>query len=385
MMYPYAPYFFNMFREIPWTEWIYENDTMTAKCNSKTPYVIIGGSACELFNKVYGAQLPEQVRLHAHTDPTGDIDVLMPGIVIQTKAGGKHSQYRYFSDNIGTMYPYTRSYTIWLLDKIEAYFQKLSYNFADWFPTAADFNFADDPEAARAEMATVRIVGPFRIYLSIIPDDKVDEDASMKIQVSMAHTVDGQIYHEHFIELLLSWDVPRDIDRPHPHIMLDAFGLIACHPQTEIQRNSKAIEGRIDSIAKPTLIHKIKNHFGRAIFLINLINLPVFYDTLIRDQKYIIALYYRISVENTANHAPDDAIKMIKECPTPFKEFTAEFYTFYKQLCEDKLGLTLEKCRLSAAPTSFAGNKRGRGKLGGGRKTRRLRRTSYRRIRAKHF
>ncbi len=369
MVYPYAPYFFNMFREIPWDEWRYEDKDLVAKCNSKTPYVIIGGAACELLNKVYGAQLPERARLHTHTDPTGDIDVLMPGIVIQSKkktTAKRSREYTYFSDHKGTMLPYTRSYTIWLLDQIEAYFKKLSYNFAEWFPTATDFVYSANKEAALAEADTARVVGPFHIYLSVFPQD-VGEEAHMKIQVSMAHIYDGISYHQHLIEILPSWDSPGIHDLAYPHIKLDTLGLIVCRPEGELRRNEDGITNRINFISNNKRNHKIKNHFGRAIFLINLLNVPHFYDVLSEGVRTSISYIYMNGLETAAkkDEAKGDAIKMLKLCPHRFKKIGA-VYDKYKKLCEDTLKMTLEDCGLSAAESP---------KAGGARRTRRRRRS----------
>ncbi len=371
MVYPYAPYFFNMFREIPWDEWRYEDKDLVAKCNSKTPYVIVGGAACELLNKVYGAQLPERARLHTHTDPTGDIDVLLPGIVIQSKKKKKAKrsrEYTYFSDHKGTMLPYTRSYTIWLLDQIEAYFKKLSYNFAEWFPTATDFVYSANKEAVLREADTARGVGPFHIYLSVFPQN-LGEEAHMKIQVSMAHKYNGTIDQEHFIELLLSWDSPGIHDLAYPHIKLDTLGLIVCRPEGELNRNDDSIKNRIEFISDDKRVHKIKNHFGRGVFLINLLNLPHFYDALSEGVRNSVSYIYRNSIKTAAKEdkAKEDAIKMLKLCPRRFKEIAA-VYDDYKRLCEDTLKMTLDDCGLSAAASPKAG--------GGRRTTRRLRRRS---------
>ncbi len=352
MIYPYAPYFFNMFREIPWNEWKYEDDELVARCNSKTPYVIMGGSACELLDRVYGAQLPEQVRLHTHTDPTGDIDVKMPGIVIESKKklkGKKRPrEYTYFSDHKGTMYRYTRSYTFWLLDQIEAYFKKLSYNFKEWFPTATDFVYEADEEAALAEMSSARSVGPFQIYL-IIYKKSAGEKASMRIQVSMAHRYEGQVKQDHFIELLLDWGDPTRYDVPEKHVFLDTFGLIVCTPESELNRNSDGIENRIHLVNDTLRVHKIKNHFGRAIFLINLLNLPHFYNALGEDIRRQIMYIYRNSITWTAKNddAIEYAIQLLKNCPKRFKESDIVIYTTYRQLCEYKFHMTLAECGLS--------------------------------------
>lgn len=380
MVYPYAPYFFNMFREIPWNEWKYEDDELVAKCNSKTPYVIIGGAACELLDKVYGPQLPMRGRLHTHTDPTGDIDVLMPGILIRPHVapeGKKRShEYTYFSDHKGTMMPYTRSYVNWLLDQIEAYFKKIAYNFAEWFPTATDFIYAANEEAAYAEPSTARTVGPFRIYLSIFPKPK-GEEAHMKIQVSMAHEYEGITDQEHFIELLLSWDSPQLEEVAWPHIKLETLGLIVCRAEGELNRNQDGIQNRVKFIEEADVSHKVKNHFGRAIFLINLLNLPRFYDSLTESMRKIVPYIYRNGITKAAEQeaAKEYVIKMMKLCPRRFKEMDP-IYTTYRQVCEDYYNLTLETCGLPAEASNPKPNPKSNQK--GGRHTRRLRKLFHR-------
>jgi hypothetical protein len=79
MIYPYAPYFLNMFREIPWGLFYFDGGHFTAKCNSTTPYLIKGGTAFEIMNRT------GKRRLHHYVDPTGDIDVEIPNLVVKQK------------------------------------------------------------------------------------------------------------------------------------------------------------------------------------------------------------------------------------------------------------------------------------------------------------
>ena len=83
MIYPYAPYFFNLLREIPWGSFYFNDNDFTAKCNSRVPYIIKGGAAFEIIDR--GLADRAWPSLHDYVDPTGDIDINIPPLVVKPK------------------------------------------------------------------------------------------------------------------------------------------------------------------------------------------------------------------------------------------------------------------------------------------------------------
>lgn len=91
MIYPYAPYFFNLLREIPWGSFYFNNNDFTAKCNSRVPYIIKGGAAFEIIDR--GLADKAWPSLHDYVDPTGDIDINIPPLVVKPKPELTNKEY----------------------------------------------------------------------------------------------------------------------------------------------------------------------------------------------------------------------------------------------------------------------------------------------------
>ena len=83
MMYPYMPYLANLFREIPWGTFRYEEDGLIVTDEDiEMPYQIIGGAVCEFLDDEYKSIIPDDKRLHKFCDATGDIDASLTGLTL---------------------------------------------------------------------------------------------------------------------------------------------------------------------------------------------------------------------------------------------------------------------------------------------------------------
>lgn len=265
-VYPYAPYFFQMFQVIPWDSYRYEDDEVIVKCSS-TPYSIFGGAANELYDREYGHKLPAAHRLHKSVDPTGDIDCRLSGLILKRKDGRHPTKDELLNMKDGHLRPWADHFSRWLLYYVYAYFTKLAYNFAAWYPDALPFELTDDAEAAAADISYV--VGPFAIYRAVFR-----EEDTYKLQVTMAVPFtgpEGQLGRkvDHMIEFL-SWnpaspyEVYEDVD------ILPKLKLLIATVDRELVGNESGISDRKGLRNDVTYSHKYWNHVYRSMYLIRL-------------------------------------------------------------------------------------------------------------------
>lgn len=385
MIYPYAPYFFNLLKEIPWGKFRFENDNFTARCNTYTPYVIVGGSTFEMLEKEYKSRITAHI--HTMTDPTGDIDVMLPSLIYTPKAGVKDidpDELSYVSPRTGTWNDFGDAYTRWLISHITAYFRVLEPNFKEWFPNAIDWythkSFGSESnyisaenEAMTGERRVVHRVGPFAIYRFIAPlkpDAAPTDVPSSKIQVSMNYYfMQGGKKHyaqEHLIEILLNWDTPTMIleedEQPTPHIVLPKLGYIIHHPIDEMYGNMDAMVARSSLIREDggRDIHKFANHVGRATFLIQMLDIPGIVNH--RNESIEIEYAYAEGIEKlltTIGKGPlESTIKKIAKslftsCPVELRGSTRVTRAMFERICA-ALDLTGPACELAPAPAAAA-------------------------------
>lgn len=300
-IYPYAPYFFNLFREIPWDEYSFTgfNNLYTMKCNP-IPYVIMGGSACEIYEREYKKNPNYKLNLHKYVDPTGDIDAFISPPYI-TPSPGKRVYTKYFFGNTFNLSPHGDHFSSWLLQQITNFFEKLSYNFESWFPNAIEFDFEKGDESKGADISSS--VGPFEIYRTKIMDA---DGPRLKIQVGLAlEFKEANItIHDHLLEFLLLDDpvLAPEIESEMETIsaMSTSLGLYVSPVEYEIISNISALEDRY-KLKSTNYSYKYYNHFYRSIYLIQLLEYIVnnqiisitqkeYYDladTYLRSAKYI--------------------------------------------------------------------------------------------------
>ena len=285
MIYPYAPYFFNLFKEIPWAEFRYEDDEVVATTDMEFgPYGITGGCYFELLNKEYASVISSEARLHNFVDPTGDIDVILNGLCVETKIPGANKITGYYKftpkhtnveneNNIEydvELHKFSKAYIHWLLDHTETYFKSLSYNFSEWFPNAVtDYGLVQEKiklgtenvsQFKLSDFTTLRQVGPFLI-------SALDFGSEPRIQVSMLHRVpDGNIVLDHFIELLFWNGVNKNPIYKKKFLLLPTLQIHINDMMNELRENNKALRDRLEN--EPKYFYKFLNHLYRPLFFL---------------------------------------------------------------------------------------------------------------------
>lgn len=296
-LYPYAPYFFNIVKEIPWDDFQYEDGRVSVRCNSYGGYRFFGGSAFELWDKEYSSELTNK-RLHKIVDPTGDIDVILIPPIVSSK-GGKlaDEDYRFIRDTRGTWNPWANAYTDWLIHHIELFLRSLSYNYKEWLPTL--IHFESNPERytdalianseAKYAVQTPVFIGPFALYKTNQPDEEFN---GTKIQVSAAVEYgDGQVYFDHFMEFICRGQEGAEEDAPFPYLDLPTLQLTTRPLAEELFENYYALMERVQFMNNPPLQHKFFNHVTRAVFILHLFS-RVFIEDATEEYRNKIFRYY---------------------------------------------------------------------------------------------
>jgi hypothetical protein len=363
MIYPYAPYFFNLFKEIPWADFYYEDEEVIAKTDMKLgPYGIMGGCYFELINKEYNTVYPsKEYFLHEYVDPTGDIDVVLNGLIVESKNPEIEFNEYYIDSNSETPYAFTKAYLNWLLDHIEIYFKKIAYNFPEWFPNSiTDFNLVQEKvknntnnvsQFKYSDFSTIRQVGPFIISAEYLGSEP-------RIQVSMLHKVpDGNIVLDHMIELILEGTVNGEAQESifYTFRKLPTLQLYVNELEWEIAQNNAALSYRIEN--PPDLFYKFANHIYRALYW-------CWFSSLIHTNPSIIAQIADSSkgITWSINKLLEDGIlyttekfakkrplsipyilDFIRRLPEQFR--TGTFYKITHQICES-IDKTDKECGL---------------------------------------
>ncbi len=369
MLYPYAPYFFNLVREIPWSKFKYETDEYTVQCNPETPYRIFGGSAFELLNREYKNKIPQDKKLHNFVDPTGDIDVRIHILEYTPKDDNKKTHDNIpFIEEDGKWNPCADAFTRWLMDHILKYFKKLEQYFETWFPDAVAWTselerkYIDTAKADKEEIDLMHIVGPFAICrMKESPRDGWSAWNS-RLQVVMNYIyIENDRQHldqEHFMEFLFEGEILYFEEGGEADSrVLPSLDLRLLDIDQEIDFNFLGLYSRLFALNGPQA-YKAINHIGRAIFLMQLASIPgIFNPREIKNlqSEYISALTFLIRKDR-----PDLAKMMFEKCPEQFRGPIAE------ALCKDKT-LDTEKCKFVRDVLHIS--------KGGKRRTRRTRRT----------
>jgi hypothetical protein len=398
MVYPYAPYFFNLVKEIPWETFRFENEKFTVRCNKYTPYMIIGGSAFELLNKEYATQIGKN-RLHAYADPTGDMDIMLPQLIYTQKVRDDNidiDEISYVSSRTHTWTDYGDAYTRWLTSSVADYFRKLAPYFNEWFPNQVDWSINEEYESkytsqenrrSEGNERAIHQVGPFGIYRFFEPIENIPEGyrvAPSKIQVSMNYYYeeDGKrhVAQEHLIEFLLSWDTEtmktEKDERSYRVRVLPRLGFILADPVTELKYNMTAMKLRVD-LAGSKYAHKTINHITRALFFIKNIDKPDLFtsDNERQNIEYqygrgILGLLSMLNSDNPTIQALSHFIitvagDLLRYCPIKWRGSTPYSRPIFIHICYT-LGVSIDKCPL-ADPPAGGGSRRAIKSTWGGR------------------
>jgi hypothetical protein len=215
------------------------------------PYYIFGGSACELYSKMY----PEIGNIHNIVDPTSDIDVRIYSPTF--KPFGDYS----YNDISLVMKDesYTKlneHFTGWLFEEIVSLCDEVEHYFHESIFSVPDKMY--DSDIVNADLITN--VGPLLISRVLL-----NEDDMIKIQIS---TKIGEI-SDHFIEFVLPINNTLDFGGAQQKTPIFRFeSLFIQHPINLFFDQLKALVSRSKIIDDK---HKFYNHCARVLYLTELL------------------------------------------------------------------------------------------------------------------
>lgn len=269
----------------------------------KIPYAIIGGAACELWNKAY----PKVANLHKTTDPSADIDIELspPTFQVDDTILEKYGDISIVPLYSGYYSPFIDHYTRWIFQQVVALATRIAPYFGKQF--TAPYKH-DTPETQYSDR--YEYVGPILVTRSLIED-------MIKIQMT---TKLKSGYADHFLEFILPIDDFKNKYQSKPYFtpstiyMLD--GLYIQNVYTLLERQLAGLKGRMNiEVANR---HKLINHYGRALYLTQLLEYTQ--QQRIGPQLGITQLRLLLQVADDGLFDPKEGV-----CPPP-KGCSAEAY-----------------------------------------------------------
>lgn len=370
-MYPYAPYFFSLLNEIPWSSYVYETDNFIARCN-KDAYRIVGGSACEVLHKEYQKVPGYTIDLYKYVDPTGDIDIEILPLFVVKKAG---------YDDVNHPFEILKHFSRWLVFKTADFFRKLSYNFPTWFSDTVDFDIMSDIETKHSDITLA--VNPFKLCRLLIPHE---DYTGIKIQAVMAihdSETDEDIL-DHLLEFVFWNTVTYDNVIYTNEIIHTSLGLNVRGFAEEFDGNLKSLVERHRYKDNKKYMHKVYNHIYRQIYLMKLAlficqTMPIELFKKI-SEDYLTSVYtlYNNFSDNKNARIMIDSIDILDVHYTDISIVTPKISYFFKHL--ESLSNIVPNPPVIQQPSSkrykpsgkYGGSRRHRSKKGRRKSRRRL-------------
>jgi hypothetical protein len=273
-IYPYARFFLNLIREIPWNEYSAVLESLiTIPGNNNNnrnninvsyvkkkgtavqkqfPYYIFGGAACEILNYAF----PTIGNLHNFADPTADIDVILRCPLFKVSDNSIDYDYLYniYRKNLKTMSPLANNYINWLFDRIIERLPTLAKHLSK----NSLFELPSIEEMYETSIGTrFHTEGPLLVSLMIN-----DEDCLIKIQISTKYAGVA----DHIVEFILNGLEDEEVkDHSNKNIMEIEGGLIIADSLNQLSTQLDGLIGRQE--ANESIIYKLINHYGRIMFL----------------------------------------------------------------------------------------------------------------------
>jgi hypothetical protein len=294
-LYPYSSQIASLPGRIPWNEYSYSGTatvyklgikedifreiTIEAKA-SKNPYSIFGGAACELYNAKFKKK--GGPNLHETVDPTADVDILIhnPSILLQNETEIIEGQIDIVNFNMNTntftISPIYDDYTHWIFNQVV---ENLP-------PIAAQMHspqFVAPKEEIISKLENVDLQA--RVGNILITREKDMNMRVIRIQcITTVQTKEGLQVTDHFCELLV--DIYSRINLPNkhpditntmiykledipgisvPYLFVESPGYLLSNQRTAFITRKKILQDM------PEKKDKIRNHYGRIIYLLNLI------------------------------------------------------------------------------------------------------------------
>ena len=224
-----------------------------------TPYIIFGGTACEIYNMIY----PRVANLHELTDPTGDIDIRLYSPNFIPRDVHTYGIPIMYTKKYGYN-PVSDHYTRWLMDHIRNILEIISTKYEKSFETHG-FIPAFPKDTDEASIADVSIqVGPFLIC-RLYYNGMIKIQAIAKIQLP-----DGSEYADHFMEFIMLVNEEGYDDKPLQGDYITIDNIIVESPLKLLNGQIKGLKDR-QPITAPASLHKLINHYGRLMYITKLI------------------------------------------------------------------------------------------------------------------
>lgn len=286
-MYPLGNLILAAIKEIDWSEYSYDGlaqfivedvDTInngfhlgnqkmtegTVRIEASTqsiPYYVLGGAACELWNKAY----PKAGDLHKTTDPTADIDirVAIPKFKVKdTKIMNKYGDVSVKIMDGNSYTAFADHYSRWLYEAAIGVAKKIAPFFGDSLFTAPEKDEMDETSVSDLH----RTVGPILI-------SRMYRNDMLKIQMSTKLRGSSQVA-DHFVEFIVVTKEPsigNDNEFKSTTTKIDGIYIQNVYPLMLDQ--IKAVEGRL--AAEEEIRYKLVNHYGRLLYLSHLLEYTI--------------------------------------------------------------------------------------------------------------
>jgi hypothetical protein len=310
--YPLGNVVINAIKNIKWDSYKYEGDgygeiheeseimggpstiypvtgQMVATC-PKIPYCIIGGAACELWNKNF----PKVADLHKTTEPTADIDITISKLDcaftkesqrdIAQKVLGKDKLDTEISLFVLKDDTYTSQYdhfTRWLYEEAKKVARTIQFAFPDTL-----FEAPHKREMSETHISDLsETIGPILVSRVITENKEM-----IKVQLSTKLTK-GTKHADHFVEFIIITDPnyylagdPGNGDFSTTALKFD--NVFIKDPFFLLNSQNEAIEGRKE--ADDTIRYKLLNHYGRVLYLAKLCKYTAANTSIIKTRFSLI-------------------------------------------------------------------------------------------------
>jgi hypothetical protein len=282
-LYPFSPYFLQIVKDIPWSDYHFngpnqfQKETETIRGETRIENIILdchsignnywkvfGGSVYELINPKLKKTLG--INLSDFTDPTGDLDiqVILPCLEPNSPFVGDLS-YKYLfeeSEGIFRMTNLGEHFSRWIFEHYVRELRKIEPNIIEIFPNSKPFDFREDSEAERADLA--ERIGNLWVV-------RTHSDSFIKVQVVMKIEVEGEgDYISHLLEFVLSISDVNIINNNKcvaKHYEEFNFSGLPTQTYTELIRgNLSSYKTRI-VLHRGPLAYKLYNHSKRMLYL----------------------------------------------------------------------------------------------------------------------